>query len=100
MNNKEEEEDRNNEIYRKFLTQLPLLYEPWILDVDTHIKPLYGHQEGAKLGYNPKKPGRPSHVLHTYFMANTRLALDVEVRPGNETAAKYTMPGLGVSVRR
>ena len=72
----------------------PLLYEPWILDVDTHIKVLYGHQEGAKLGYNPKKPGRPSHVLHTYFMANTRLVLDVEVRPGNETAAKYTMPGL------
>jgi len=72
----------------------PLLYEPWILDVDTHVKVLYGHQEGAVLGYNPKKPGRPSHVLHTYFMANTRLVLDVEVRPGNETAAKYTMPGL------
>lgn len=72
----------------------PLLYEPWILDVDTHVKVLYGHQEGATLGYNPKKPGRPSHVLHTYFMANTRLVLDVEVRPGNETAAKYTMPGL------
>ena len=72
----------------------PLLYEPWILDVDTHIKVLYGHQEGAVLGYNPKKPGRPSHVLHTYFMANTRLVLDVEMRPGNESAAKYTMPGL------
>jgi len=72
----------------------PLLYEPWILDVDTHIKVLYGHQEGAVVGYNPKKPGRPSHVLHTYFMANIRLVLDVEIRPGNETAAKYTMPGL------
>jgi len=72
----------------------PLLFEPWILDVDTSVKPLYGHQEGAVLGYNPKKPGRPSHVLHTYFMANTRLVLDVEVRAGNETAAKYTMPGL------
>lgn len=33
-------------------------------------------------------------MLHTYFMANTRLTLDVEVRPGNESAAKYTMPGL------
>lgn len=27
-------------------------------------------------------------------MANTRLLLDVEIRPGNESAAKYTMPGL------
>jgi len=33
-------------------------------------------------------------VLHSYFMANTRLVLDVEVRPGNETAACHTMPGL------
>lgn len=72
----------------------PLLTEPWILDVDTTVKPLYGHQEGAVVGFNPKKPGRPSHALHTYIMANTRLVLDVEVRPGNESAAKYTMPGL------
>ncbi len=43
----------------------PLLGEPWILDVDTTIKPLYGHQEGAELGYNPHKPGRPSHAYHT-----------------------------------
>ena len=73
-----------------------LLYEPWILDVDTTVKLLFGHQEGAVLGYNPTKPGRPSHVLHTYFMGNTRLVLDVEIRPGNESAAKYTMPGLWV----
>jgi hypothetical protein len=25
----------------------PLLDEPWVLDVDATIKPLYGHQEGA-----------------------------------------------------
>ena len=35
----------------------PLLSEAWILDVDTTVKPLYGHQEGAVVGYNPKKPG-------------------------------------------
>lgn len=72
----------------------PLLVIPWIMDVDTTVQVLYGHQQGAVVGYNPKKPGRPSHVLHTYFMANTRLVLDVEIRPGNETAACYTMPGL------
>src|ERR1700675_38016 len=36
----------------------PLLGEPWILDMDSTVKPLYGHQEGAKAGYNPRKPGR------------------------------------------
>ena len=34
-----------------------LLREPWILDVDTTVKPLYGHQQDAKVGYNPTKPG-------------------------------------------
>ena len=43
----------------------PLLGEPWILDVDTTVKPLYGRQEGAVVGYNPHKPGRPSHTYHT-----------------------------------
>jgi hypothetical protein len=26
---------------------MPTLGEPWILDVDTTVKPLYGHQQGA-----------------------------------------------------
>jgi len=71
-----------------------LLVEPWILDVDTTIKTLYGRQEGAKVGYNPHKPGRPSHTFHTYFIANLRLVLDVEVQAGNRSASKYTSPGL------
>lgn len=72
----------------------PLLHEPWILDIDSTVKPLYGHQEGAVKGYNPGKPGRPSHVYHTYFAANIRLVLDVEVQPGNQTASSYAQPEL------
>ena len=63
-------------------TVRPLLSEPWILDCDTTIKPLYGHQEGAVVSYNPKKPGRPSHAYHAFLMAGTRLVLDVAVAPG------------------
>lgn len=72
----------------------PLLYEPWILDIDTSVKPLYGHQEGAEVGYNPQKPGRPSHTFHTYFAANIRLVLDVEMAEGKRMASIYTRPGL------
>ena len=72
----------------------PLLEVPWVLDVDTTVKVLYGKQEGAVVGYNPKKPGRPSHTYHTYSLANLRLILDVEVQPGNQMAAKYTAPDL------
>ena len=76
------------------LSYQPLLYEPWILDMDTTVKTLYGHQEGAEVAYNPHKKGRPSHVYHTYFMGAARLALDVEVQPGKQTAALYSQPGL------
>lgn len=72
----------------------PLLAQPWILDSDVTIKPLYGHQEGAVVGYNPHKPGRPSHTYHTYMIANIRLVLDVEVKPGTDTAASHSSPGL------
>ena len=72
----------------------PLLREPWILDVDTTVKPLYGHQEGAVVGYNPKKPGRPSHTYHSYMLANLRLVLEVEVQAGNQHAARHSAPGL------
>jgi len=65
---------------------------PWILDGDTTVKPLYGKQEGAVLGYNPQKPGRPSHSYHSYPMANTRL--DVEVQAGNKTASCFSARGL------
>jgi len=71
-----------------------LLEEPWALDVDTTVKPLYGHQEDAKVGYNPQKPGRPSHAYHSYFIANLRMVMEVEVQPGNQTAASFAQPGL------
>jgi hypothetical protein len=58
------------------------------------VKPLYGHQEGAKVGYNPHKPGRPSHTYHSYIMANTRLVLEVDVQPGDQSHAAWSMPGL------
>lgn len=72
----------------------PALGLPWILDIDVTVKPLYGRQEGAAIGYNPQKPGRPSHVYHSYFVAGLRISLGVEVRPGNEHAAAKGLPGL------
>jgi hypothetical protein len=78
----------------------PLLGEPWILDADVTVKPLYGHQEGAVLGYNPHKPGRPSHTYHTYMIANLRLILDVEVQAGNQHTSKHSAPGLWALLAR
>jgi hypothetical protein len=70
------------------------LNTPWILDIDTTIKVLYGNQQGAEIGYNPHKPGRPSHALHTYCVGNLRLVLDVVVSPGKQANSSSSLPGL------
>ena len=72
----------------------PVLSQPWIMDIDVTIKTIYGRQQGAELGHNPHKPGRPSHGYHSYFMAYTRLCLGVEVHGGKEHAARHALPGL------
>lgn len=71
------------------------LDKPWVLDMDATIKPVYGRQEGAELGYNPAKPGRPSHVLHTFWVGNLRLVLDVQVSAGKQHASAHAKAALG-----
>jgi hypothetical protein len=73
-------------------TVRPLLTAEWVMDIDVTIKPVYGFQEGSVVGYNPAKPGRPCHALHTFVMAKTRLVLEVAVHPGNEHTSKSTIP--------
>ena len=72
----------------------PVLKERWICDVDVTIKTIYGHQEGAEVGYNPHKPGRPAHAYHTFFISRLRLALDVVVAPGKQFHSQAVRPNL------
>jgi hypothetical protein len=72
----------------------PLLGVPWILDLDATVKPLYGEQEEARLGYNPQKPGRPSHVYQAFLCSAAKLVLNVDVQAGNQTASEYAQPVL------
>jgi hypothetical protein len=71
-----------------------LLGQEWILDVDATVKTLYGKQEEAKVGYNPMKPGRPSHVYHAMLFTAAKLILNVDVQAGNQTASAYGLPTL------
>jgi hypothetical protein len=75
-------------------TCAPALDRPWIADLDVTVKPIYGHQEGADVGYNPHKPGRPSHAYHTVFVRTLRVALDVQVRSGKEHACVHGLENL------
>lgn len=71
------------------------LDRPWVLDIDATIKPLYGHQQGAEVSYNPHKPGRPSHVLHTFWVGNLRLVLDAQLSPGKQHSSGHAKAALG-----
>lgn len=71
-----------------------LLSQPWILDIDSTVKTIFGNQQEAEIGYNPRNHGRPSHCYHSYFVANIRLCLGVEVLGGKKTQACHGLPGL------
>jgi hypothetical protein len=50
-------------------------FEGWnkiTLDLDSHVRTAYGHQQRASVGYNPKKPGRRSFHPLFCFIGETR----------------------------
>ena len=59
------------------------------LDFDSHVETVYGNQQRAKAGYNPKKPGRKSFHPLLCFIGETRDFLWGKFRPGN----RYTGQG-------
>ena len=73
---------------------LPLLTERYILDLDTSVKLVYGHQEGAEVGYNPLRPGRPSQSLHVGFIGGLRLLVSLDVQGGKAHGACHMAPKL------
>ena len=75
-------------------TFAPLLEQEWVLDLDATIKTLYGRQEEARVGYNPTKPGRPSHVYQVMVLAAGKLVLNIDTQAGNQSASEYAQPTL------
>lgn len=57
------------------------------LDVDSTVLCRYGEQEGSLKGYNPAKPGRPSHHPLVAFLAEGRRLLWAVLRSGNSGSA-------------
>lgn len=64
----------------------------WIPDCDTTVKVLYGHQDGAVVSYNPQKPGRPSHFIHTTGSVTCDWCLMPSCKPANGTAPRTGEP--------
>lgn len=74
-------------LMRFSLTRMRPILLGHTLDIDSTILCRYGEQEGSLKGYNPKKPGRPSHHPLVAFLAEGRRLLWATLRSGNSGSA-------------
>jgi len=69
------------ELFNWFFKQIKL--DNYTLNLDSTIMTRYGNQQGAKKGYNPKKPGRNSHHPLIAFVAEVRMTVNFWLRSAN-----------------
>lgn len=62
-----------------------------IFDLDSTVLVVYGHQEQARIGYNPIKRGRPSYHPLLCFEGQTKDFWHGELRPGDAHTASGTL---------
>lgn len=69
------------------------------LDLDSHVKTVYGKQQRADVGYNPKKPGRKSYHPLFCFLGETQDYLLGKLRAGSKYTGAGTIPFLKECLR-
>jgi hypothetical protein len=72
-------------LYQWFFKQLH--FDNFTLDLDSTVISRYGQQEGARRGYNPRKPGRNSHHPLLAFVADCRMVANCWLRSGDAHTA-------------
>jgi hypothetical protein len=77
------------QLYKWFINQIQ--FDNFILDVDSSVITRYGNQEGAKVGYNPKKRGRASHHPLFAFVNDIRMVVNCWNRSGNTASSSNSI---------
>jgi len=72
----------NDYLLHRFLHQ-PDHRSRLILDLDSTVLTVFGHQEGAEVGYNPRYRGKRSYDPLLCLEANSSFLWDVELRSGD-----------------
>ncbi|MBM3726306.1 MAG: IS1380 family transposase [Acidobacteria bacterium] len=75
----------NDRLLQKFL-HLPKHRSRLIFDLDGTVVTVFGRQDGAEVGYNPKYRGKRSYNPLLCLEANSSFLWDAELRPGNASA--------------
>lgn len=72
----------NNRLLQQFI-HWPEHRSRLILDLDSTVVTVFGNQEGAAVGYNPRYRGKRSYDPLLCLEANSAFLWDTELRPGN-----------------
>src|SRR4030066_434110 len=70
------------------------------LDLDSHVSPVYGRQQRAGRGYNPKKKGRRSYHPLFCFIGETRDYLAGLLRSGKHHTSYHPISFLKTMLKR
>lgn len=91
---------RLHDSLRAYLFALPRQRTSLVFDLDSTVLIVYGRAEGARVGYNPKKPGRRSYHPLLCFEAGFQEFWHGSLRPGNAGAASGAVPFLKVCLAK
>jgi hypothetical protein len=78
-----EQVGRINDRLLQFFTHLPRRRSRLILDLDSTVVTVYGRQEGAEVGYNPRHRGKRSYQPLLGVEANSAHLCAARLQPGN-----------------
>lgn len=81
-------------------TMLASLRHQPVLDLDASVLTVYGRQEKSKVGYNPRKRGRPSYLAVLCFEGRTRDCLEGSLHPGNTHVLTVIRPMVEQALRK
>lgn len=74
---------RVNDRWLQRFIHLPAHRSRLILDLDSTVLTVFGHQEGAEVGYNPRYRGKRSYDPLICLEANSSFLWDIELRGGD-----------------
>jgi hypothetical protein len=91
---------RLHDSLRAHLFALPKMRNTLIFDIDSSVFVIYGKHEGARVGYNPKKPGRRSYHPLFCFEARFEEFWHGSLRPGNAGSSTGIFPFLNICLAK
>lgn len=91
---------RLHDSLRAHLFALPKRRTTVVFDLDSVVIVIFGRAEGARIGYNPKKPGRRSYHPLLCFEAHFQEFWHGSLRPGNTVASTGAVPFLKVCLAK